>query len=139
MRAVLLIAALALPGAASAGSLAALRTLPAGSLIAAEDVALNPALKGGLDDPAQVIGREARVTIYEGRPILAASVTAPTLVDRNQLVTVGWSRGGLTIQTEGRALGRGGVGEVVRVLNIASRVTVSARINPDGTLSVVTP
>lgn len=139
MRAVLLIAVLALPGAASAGSLAALRTLPAGSLIAAEDVALNPALKGGLDDPAQVIGREARVTIYAGRPILAASVTAPTLVDRNQLVTVGWSRGGLTIQTEGRALGRGGVGEVVRVLNIASRVTVSARINPDGTLSVVTP
>lgn len=139
MRALLLIAALATPGAVWAGSLAALRTLPAGSLIAPDDVGFNAALSGGLDDPAQVIGKETRVTVYEGRPILAASLIAPTLVDRNQIVTVGWSRGGLSIQTEGRALGRGGAGDVIRVLNIASRVTVSARINPDGTLSVVTP
>lgn len=140
MRALLLIAALiALPAAAPAGSLAALRTLPAGSVIAAGDITLNAALKGGLDDPAQVIGKEARVTIYEGRPILAASIAAPTLVDRNQIVTVGWARGGLSIHAEGRALGRGGAGDVIRVLNIASRVTLSARINPDGTLSVVTP
>lgn len=130
---------LALSGAAWAGSLAAVRTLPAGSLIAAEDVAFVPTLKGGLDDPAQVIGKETRVTLYEGRAIAPSSLVAPTLVDRNQPVIVGWSRGGLSIQTEGRALGRGGAGDIIRVLNIASRVTVSARINPDGTLSVATP
>lgn len=139
-RGLLLIAALlTLPGVAGAGSLAALRTLPAGSLIGEGDVAFNEALKGGLEDAAQVIGKETRVTLYEGRPILPSNIVAPTLVDRNQSVIVGWSRGGLSIQTEGRALGRGGAGDVIRVLNIASRVTVSARINPDGTLSVVTP
>lgn len=126
-------------GVASAGSLTALRTLPAGSMISAGDVAFDPALNGGLADAAQVVGKETRVTVYEGRPILASSVTAPTLVDRNQSVSVGYTRGGLSISTEGRALGRGGAGDVIRVLNIASRVTVSARINPDGTLTVVSP
>ena len=144
MRRRLLILAAVLPvsgmaGAAMAGSLAALRTLPAGSMISAGDITFDPALNGGLADTAQVIGKEARVTVYEGRPILASSVIAPTLVDRNQSVSVGYSRGGLSISTEGRALGRGGAGDVIRVLNIASRVTVSARINPDGTLSVVSP
>ncbi|AXC48572.1 flagella basal body P-ring formation protein FlgA [Paracoccus suum] len=126
------------PAVSQAASLTALRTLPAGTVIAEDDLALSPAAVGGIEDPAAAIGRQARTTIYEGRPLLAANLTNPTLVERNALVTVLYTRDGLSISTEGRALGRGGAGETIRVLNIASRVTLTATVNPDGTLSVVT-
>lgn len=128
----------ALPVAAQAGTLTALRTLPAGTVIQAQDVAFDPSARSGLDDPADVVGKATRITVYEGRPILASNIVVPTLVDRNETVVIGYSSGGLSIQTEGRALGKGGPGDVIRVLNNASRVTLSARINPDGTLSVLT-
>ena len=43
---------------------------------------------------------------------------------------------GLRILTEGRALARGGVGDVIRVMNLSSRTTVSGRIAADGSVHV---
>ncbi|WP_373487298.1 flagella basal body P-ring formation protein FlgA, partial [Blastomonas sp.] len=34
--------------------------------------------------------------------------------------------------TDGRALGRAGVGDVIRVMNLTSRTTVTAQIGADG-------
>jgi len=138
MRALPVFVIAAMACTAEAGTLTALRTLPAGSVIQSQDVAFDTSRAGGADDPAAMIGKETRVTVYAGRPLLAANLAAPTLVERNQIVVVGYHAGGLSIETEGRALGKGGAGDVIRVLNIASRATLSARINPDGTLTVLT-
>lgn len=135
MRALILLALLA--GPADAASVVAARTLAAGTVIGAGDVLVSTAGEGPAD-PAAVIGRQVRTAIYEGRPVTPGNLTTPTLVTRNALVTVTYTRDGLSISTEGRALGQGGAGDVIRVLNIASRATISALINPDGTLSVVT-
>ncbi len=86
-----------------------------------------------LDD---LVGQEARVALYAGRPIRPGDIGPPALVERNDLVTLKFRNGQLTIATEGRALGRGAEGDSVRVMNLTSRTTVSGRVNADGTIEV---
>ncbi|HRO14824.1 MAG TPA: flagellar basal body P-ring formation chaperone FlgA [Paracoccus sp. (in: a-proteobacteria)] len=124
-----------LPLSAAADGLEAARTLPAGTVLGAADVTVVPSDRAGLS-PAEAIGRQTRIAIYEGRPIVAGNLTVPTLVARNQTVTLVYESAALRIETEGRALGAGGAGEVIRVMNVSSRATLNARINADGTLTV---
>ena len=133
----LLLAFLALTGPASAESVVATRTIRAQSVISAEDLAIvDAALSGALGDPALAVGKEARVAIYAGRPVRAQDLGAPALVERNQLVSLIYLSGGLAISTEGRALARAAEGEVIRVMNLGSRTSVSGRIGPDGAIYV---
>jgi len=135
MRAFLFLILMASP--AWADSLIATRTIRAQSVLTAEDVALvAAAIPGAITDPALAIGLEARVTLYAGRPIGSGDVGPPALVGRNQTVLLVFRRGGLSILTEGRALDRGAVGQVIRVMNMTSRATVSGIIGPDGSVTV---
>lgn len=128
---------LMLAGPVLAESVVATRTIRAKSLIAPEDLTLVSAdLPGALSDPAQAIGLEARVAIYAGKPVRPGDLGPPTLVERNQLVTLVYLSGGLQISTEGRALARGSVGDEVRVMNLGSRNTVMGRVGPDGAVYV---
>lgn len=122
---------------AFADSLVATRPIRAASTITAQDVTLVEAeIEGALTDIASAVGQEARVTIYPGRPVRAADLGPPAVVERNQIVPLAYRSGSLTILTEGRALARGGVGDVIRVMNLASRATVSGLIGPDGLIDV---
>ncbi len=128
---------LILPELALADSLVATRTIRAQSVVQADDVTLVAAtIPGALAGVEGAVGLEARVAIYAGRPIKAADLGPPALIDRNQIVSLSYQSGGLAILTEGRALARGGAGDVIRVMNIASRSTVSGRVAPDGTVHV---
>ena len=128
---------LLLADAAGADTVFAVRNLPAQTVIGPADVFVQPLDVPGaetrLDD---VIGREARMTIYKDRPVLVAATGAPTIVQRNQVVPLIYQTGSLVIQAEGRALDRAGIGETIRVMNLASRQTVSGRIRADGTIAV---
>lgn len=107
------------------------------TVITAEHLALSDAFaSGGISDPALIIGQEARVNIYAGRPILLAEIGPPALVERNALVVLRYSNNLLSITTEGRALSRAGLGEMVRVMNLSSRVVVMGRVRPDGEIEV---
>jgi flagellar basal body P-ring formation protein FlgA len=122
---------------ALADSLVATRTIRAQTLIGPEDVTLVAAdLAGALSDPELAVGREARVAIYAGKPVRPGDLGPPTLVQRNQVVALIYLSGGLAISTEGRALARGSEGEVIRIMNLGSRTTVSGRVGPDGAVYV---
>jgi len=122
---------------AFADTVIATRTIRAQTLIEPGDVALVAAeVPGALTDTALAIGQEARVVLYAGRPIRGGDLGPAAVIERNQTVTLQYSVGGLAIATEGRALGRGGPGDVIRVMNLASRSTVSGRVQPDGTVAV---
>ncbi len=122
---------------AFAESVVATRTIRAQTVIRPEDLTLVAAeLPGALTDPEAALGLEAKVAIYAGRPVMSADLGAPTLVQRNQVVTLIYLSGSLAISTEGRALARGSEGDTVRVLNLASRSTVTGRIGPDGAVYV---
>jgi len=128
---------LALPAMAQADSLVATRTIPAQSVLAETDITLVAAeIPGALGSVPEAVGLEARVTLYAGRPIHAGDLGPPAVVDRNQIVTLTYLAGALAIVTEGRALARGGIGDQIRVMNLASRTTVSGRIMADGMVQV---
>ena len=68
----------------------AARTIPAKTVIGPDDLLMREvAATGGVTDPQQIIGREARVALYAGRPIRRADVGPPAVVERNQIVR--WS------------------------------------------------
>ncbi len=117
--------------------LIALRTIRATALIGPDDIgpASGP-IPGGLHDTRTVIGQEARVIIHAGRPIRPGDIGPPALVERNGSVQLIFRHGGLMIRAEGRALGRAGAGDTVRVMNLASRNTVTGRVMPDGAVMV---
>lgn len=116
-----------------ADTLVAARTIPARSIIGPDDVLLRDAeVLGALDTASLAIGKETRVALYAGRPIRAADLGAPAIVERNQIITLTYRHGGIVISTEGRALDRGGVGDLIRVMNVTSRTTVSALLDASG-------
>ena len=122
---------------AGADSVTATRTLRAGELITAADVTLKAAdVPGALQSLAAAIGKEARVSLYAGRPVRAGDVAAPAIVERNQIVPLKYHFAGLAIMTNGRALGRGGPGDTIRVMNMSSRNTVAGTVMVDGSVSV---
>ncbi len=132
-----LVLAALLPTASLADSLVATRTIRAQSIIALEDLALVPAdIAGALSAPDAAVGLEAKVTLFAGRPVHAADLVQPTLIQRNQVVSVIYQAAGVTIQTDGRALERGGVGALIKVMNLSSHLTVEGAVTPDGTIRV---
>lgn len=120
-----------------AETLVAARTLPARTIIGPDDVLLHEAtVVGGMDQIDLVIGQEARVALYAGRPIRPGDIGPPAVVERNQIVMLVYQRGGVLISTEGRALERAGSGDLIRVMNLTSRTTVTAQIDETGTAFV---
>lgn len=133
----LLLPGLLVSGAAMAESLVATRTIRAQSILGPDDVTLVEAqIAGALDSVEGALGMEARVALYAGRPIRPSDLGPPAVIDRNQVVPLAFAAGPLTILTEGRALDRGGVGDVIRIMNLGSRNTVSGRIAADGRVLV---
>lgn len=120
-----------------ADSLMAAHTIPSRAVIGPADLMIGPAkIPGALIDPDQAIGMEARVVLYAGRPIRAGDLVPPALIDRNEIVILVFRRGTITIAAEGRSLDRGAAGDRVRVMNLASRTTVSGTVRPDGVVMV---
>ncbi len=113
------------------------RTIRAQTILAPSDLTtMEGEVPGAILELDAIVGQEARVALYAGRPIMPGDVGPPAVVDRNQIVRLVHDAGGLSIVTEGRALGRGGVGDVLRVMNLASRATVTGVVRPDGTVAV---
>ena len=113
------------------------RTIRAKEVIAASDLETKTGeVQGAVHNPENLIGQEARVALYPGRPIRPSDIGPPAIVGRNDLVTIVFDRVALSISAEGRALGRGAVGERIRVMNLASRTTVTGVVRPDGKIEV---
>ncbi|MEM8569730.1 MAG: flagellar basal body P-ring formation chaperone FlgA [Pseudomonadota bacterium] len=125
-------------GFAAAQAVVPIRAIRGANMIGMEDVTISEEADapGAYRDVASVVGQEAKVTLYPGRPILKGQIGTPALVERNQLVKMIFAQGPLNISTDGRVLDRGGVGENVRVMNLSSRQVVTGSVQPNGTIKV---
>jgi len=122
---------------ALADSVVPLRTLRAGTVITADDLRLDAkTIQGVFQSVDDVIGQEAKVSLYAGRPVRHGEIGPPALIERNQVVPLVFDKSGLRISTEGRALARGGVGDIVRVMNLSSKATLFGQIQSDGSIQV---
>lgn len=136
----LVLIAMCAPSLGWAESVIAQRSLRAHTVVGPDDVTLlDKQVDGAARDLAVVEGLELRTAVYKGQPILLSNLTAPALVERNQIVTLLFDSGAVTISVQGRALERGGLGDQIRVMNTVSRMTVQGvvaaggfvRVNPD--------
>ncbi len=134
------VALLLVPAAALADSLVATRLIRPTDIIAPGDVTAGPeTLPGAATDPDAVVGLEARVAIYPGRPVRRADLGPAAVVERNARVQMIYRQAGLTILSEGRALGRAALGEAVTVMNLSSRQSVQGTVASFGIVEVASP
>jgi len=82
----------------SADAVLTTRALARGDVLAASD------LSGAQHDIAPFVGMAARRPLPEGRKIRALDVEEPVAVMRQDTVRVLFQRGGLKLETQGRAL-----------------------------------
>ncbi|MBL3560564.1 flagellar basal body P-ring formation chaperone FlgA [Rhodovulum sulfidophilum] len=139
MRLLVLLAVLggALPVVADADILVATRSVRGQTILGPGDVTVVAGeAVGTLVAPEEAIGQEARVNLYAGRPIRIGDVGPPAIIERNQIVTLRYQSRGLSIAADARALNRAGVGDALRVMNLASRNTVTGFVAPDGSVVV---
>ncbi len=139
--ALLLLLALAAAAPAEEASVSATvvatRPLRAQSVLTASDLSLEPgATPGAVTRIEDAVGLETRRGLYPGRPVMAGDLAPPALVERNAMVLLRYRDGALTIETDGRALGRGGMGERVRVMNVDSRNSVTGVVVAPNTVEV---
>lgn len=121
---------------AKADTIVAARTIRAQEILAAADLQILSGEGQGEVSLDDLIGKEALVALYPGRPVRASDVGPPALIERNQIVPLIYVRGGLRIVTEGRALARAAEGEHVRVMNLASRASLTGRVTSEGQVLV---
>lgn len=137
MKPVLVALLIGVASSACADIVVPVRTIRAKEIITADDLILKPEnLPGAVAEPLALIGQEARVALYPGRAIHPGDVGPAALVERNEITTLVYTQGGLHIVAEGRALGRGAAGEMVRAMNLSSRTTITGKIQSDGSIEV---
>lgn len=131
------LALLLLPTPALADAVIVTRSLPARALVGPGDITTVAAdIPGAATRPDQVLGQALRVAVQAGRPLGLDDVTPLPKIARNQVTRLLYSQGGMSIATEGRALEQGGVGQRVRVMNLASRETLVGTVLADGSVEV---
>lgn len=86
-----------------------------------------------------LIGQSPRRQMPAGRLVLAGSVGAPVVVQRNRPVTLIYEDGALMLAARGRALQEGGVGDLIRVMNTSSSTVVTGTVTGAETVSVSGP
>lgn len=87
-------------------------------------------------DLDQLLGKELKRSVREGTPLRTSWVTAPSIVERGQLVRLILTREGLRIEGRGKAVTDGALGDRIRVVNTDSRREVVGRVVEDGSVHV---
>jgi flagella basal body P-ring formation protein FlgA len=87
----------------------------------------------------RAVGMQARRQLRAGQALRIADLAKPDLVQRDQAVTLIYESAGLYLTIRGKALEGGTEGDVVNVLNLQSKRTVSGVVIGRGQVSVAVP
>jgi flagella basal body P-ring formation protein FlgA len=94
------------------------------------------------NDPAsrdRAVGMQARRQLRLGQALRTADLNKPDLVVRDQAVTLVYESAGLYLTIRGKSLDNGTEGDVVNVMNLQSKRTVSGVVTGRGQVSVTAP
>lgn len=109
------------------------KTIARGHIIASADLTMQPIhikrlAKDALLQKKDLIGKEATRTLRPGRPIHASLVRTPPAARSGQSITIAFKLQNLIVQAKGRALEDGNTGDVIRVMNTASKSVIDAKV-----------
>jgi len=121
------------------------RNVERNEVLKASDVAVERRPKaeigGDVAGRSRAVGMQARKQLRAGVALKTADLAKPDLVTRDQNVTLTYESTGLYLTIRGKALEGGTEGDVVNVLNLQSKRTVSGVVTGRGqvSISVATP
>ena len=121
------------------------RNVDRSDLLKSADIVIERRTKAEVGNDAasreQSLGMQMRRPMHAGQPLRTADLLKPDLVQRDQSVTVIYESPGLYLTTRGKALDNGTEGDVVNVLNLQSKRTVTGIVSGRGqvTIQVATP
>jgi flagellar basal body P-ring formation protein FlgA len=121
------------------------RNVERGDVLKSSDVVTErrPKAEVGTDAAARdnALGMQARRQLRAGQALRTADLARPDLVQRDQSVTLIYETAGLYLTMRGKALENGTEGDVVNVMNLQSKRTVSGVVTGRGqvSISVATP
>jgi flagella basal body P-ring formation protein FlgA len=90
-------------------------------------------------DFKDVLGKQLRRSISSGQAIREDDVGPPLVVEKNQLVQIKVVIGGVEVETAGRAITEGAVGDLVQVetLNLKERKKLTAQVLDTNSVQVI--
>lgn len=89
-----------------------------------------------ITDPEEAVGLAAKRGLRPSAPLLSGDLQPPVLVERGDKVTLVYNVPGMTLTAQGQAIAQGGKGDVVDIINLQSRRTVSATVVSRGRVVV---
>lgn len=103
-----------------------------------EVVVTNPNLRDDyIASLAELEGSVARRTLLPGRVIPISAVRESYAIERGEVVRLVYSNAGMVISASGSPLASASVGDLVRVRNVDTGVTVSGTVMADRTVRVL--
>ena len=119
----------------------ATRRMALGEVVGAADAQLirlraervRPGTASRLED---AVGKQLSRPVGTGIALMSADLNPPSLVGRNEPVTLILDAPGLSLAAAGRAMETGALGQVVPVMNLASRVIVEGQVIGPGRVRV---
>lgn len=92
-----------------------------------------------LTDAEDVAGLAARTNLRPGRPLSRGDFERPQLIARGDQVTLVYEVGAMRLTTKGQAMASGAAGDLIDIMNIQSRRTVTGTVMGRGQVRVGTP
>lgn len=118
-----------------------LRGIERNEVVKASDVVVErrPRAEAGTDLIGRdgAIGMQARRQLRAGQPLRTVDFGKPDLVQRDQTVTLIYETPGIYLTMRGKAVEGGAEGDVVNVLNLSSKRTVSGTVVGRGQVAII--
>jgi flagella basal body P-ring formation protein FlgA len=111
------------------------RNLNAGEVLQPQDLVwakVAAAPSDAIGDADQAVGMAARRPLRAGAPVEARDLAAALVVKAGDPVTVTWADEGVQLSLQGKAQSNAAVGDVLPVLNAASKKTIRAIVTGPG-------
>ena len=88
------------------------------------------------NDPDAVVCMAARRALRAGAAVAGRDISAPEIIKANEVVTLTYDNGGVSLAMQAKALTGGALGELINVQNVTSKKTVQAVVTGPGQAAV---
>jgi flagella basal body P-ring formation protein FlgA len=116
-------------------------TYPAGAILSADDITMRPiplrfAESTGIARLEDLVGNALKRPSRDGMMLKASDVSAPLTISKNDLVTIYFRQGPMTLTVKGQAVTGATIGAPVQVINLMSKRVISATAIAAGAVEV---
>jgi flagella basal body P-ring formation protein FlgA len=116
-------------------------TFPAGAILSADDIAMRPiplrfAESTGIARLEDLVGKALKRASRDGMVLKASDVSSPLTISKNDLVTIYFRQGPMTLTVKGQAVTGATIGAPVQVINLMSKRVISATAIAAGAVEV---